>query len=222
MSPILIALHGEIGAGKDTVAGILTEGHNFIRTAFADLIRAELVDAYALPDEQIFTDRVLKEVPTDFLALAQCANKEFVKSIIKAYSHEKDGTVLSAFLSEPRSPRWAMERWGVEFRREYQGQPDYWIDSVRAIVSTAFNGGQSVVISDLRDIREYLFVKELNGEAWVIDSASSYKASTHSTSRPLQVEFDKRLSNKQDDLDGLRKQVITYLEERDCAPRVTL
>ncbi len=56
----LIGLTGPAGSGKDTVADFLVARHGYTKLAFADKLRAEICDAYNVP-EQLLLKRETKK-----------------------------------------------------------------------------------------------------------------------------------------------------------------
>lgn len=118
---ILIGFTGRASAGKDTCAQLLA-GHGFASISFADALRAEVAEAWRV-DPRMLTDRDTKEWPIPALALDRCTDLRFVRAIVDAES----GMSASDFAA-PRSPRWAMQRWGTEYRRAQDGR--YWLDIV--------------------------------------------------------------------------------------------
>lgn len=66
---ILIGIAGKAGSGKDTVAEHLWTEHGFLRTAFADPLKAAAVEIFGLSHNH-FTDRTLKEAPMEFWGMS--------------------------------------------------------------------------------------------------------------------------------------------------------
>lgn len=110
---LLLGFTGPAGSGKDTCAAIL-QRYGFRSIAFADALRAEVAEAWRI-DLRMLTDRATKEWHIPALAIGNCADGNFV-----ARMHALGEDPLA-----PRSPRWVMQRWGTQYRRQLCGQ-DYW------------------------------------------------------------------------------------------------
>ena len=150
---MLIGLIGLKGSGKDTAAGILAE-HGFIRMAFADELYKEVAAAYEVTPE-FLSDRDRKETPLERLALRYCRDPKFVGLFTAV--HAPGGLTAEEVLSAPRSPRWVVQNWGTEYRRQSQwGRDDYWVDPVMRKIDS--RPGARVVLSDVR----------LPNEVWAI------------------------------------------------------
>ncbi len=54
----LIGVHGKARSGKDTVARILGDEHGFVRTAFADPLKAASAVLFGWPVEMAFSDEI--------------------------------------------------------------------------------------------------------------------------------------------------------------------
>lgn len=132
----LIGLIGAPGAGKDTVAALLSSvGYRAI--AFADLLRLQIFDAWGC-DALLFRHPATKERPVNGLAVSLCDDYAFIR-------HCK-ANQIDLYL--PRSPRWIMQTW-AEWRclqdPHYWAAPvGHWIDRQRA------HGSRHQVISDVR------------------------------------------------------------------------
>lgn len=150
---MLIGLTGRPLAGKDTTAHILTAS-GFVATAFADALRAELAWAWGV-DPRLFTDRETKEQPTDALAIQLCRDAGFLRLAAA------QGWIASG----PRSPRWAMQRWGTDYRRSQR--PDYWAVRVEHwIHAQRLAGRRQLVITDVRFPDEAATLRRLGG--WLV------------------------------------------------------
>lgn len=154
---ITIGLTGRAGAGKDTVAGILSGMYGFESFAFADALRQEIVGAFGV-DPRRLTDRDRKETPDIALAIGRCNDGRFI-----ARMHQ-----LGHEISLARSPRQIMQWWGTDYRRSLDGS-DYWLDRARETLEELHRGGYGkVAITDVRFPNEAEFIAALSGELWRI------------------------------------------------------
>ena len=132
----LIALTGRAGAGKDSVAATLVRHRNYQTIAFADALRAEIAEAWRI-DPRMLQDPGTKEWAIPALAVGNCGDPGFV------VFHEKDG------LTEARSPRWVMQRWG-DYQKLKHGQAHYADIVMRWLRRQVGTGWTRLVVTDLR------------------------------------------------------------------------
>lgn len=156
--PIIVALTGLAGVGKDTVADYLVEHHGYTKLAFADALRDEVGRAFDV-SVKLLTQRETKEHPMSALALRRCMDGEFVNRI---WVH-----LDKLDLSAPRSPRQIMQWWGTEYRRA--NNPHYWLDAFTTQFVKAHSEGQHrFVVTDVRRANEAELLRELGGSLWQI------------------------------------------------------
>lgn len=149
--PLIIALTGRPDVGKDTVADVLAPAHGFARIAFADALRREVAEAWRI-DARLLTHRPTKETPLPALAAGMCSDPGFMRWVA-------DG---GDSLTEPRSPRWAMQRW-ASYKRRYE--PCYYASIVkRWIERQVGTGWNRIVVTDLRDAVEEHMLRNLGAK----------------------------------------------------------
>lgn len=155
---MIIGLMGAAGSGKDTAASAL-RARGFVRVAFADALYEEVASAYRVGtggevSTKWLRNRKRKELPQPQLALRNCADQEFVRCL----QQRAGGNAFD--LDAPRSPRFILQQWGTEYRREWCGHSNYWIDLVRPkLVSTP-----NVVVTDVRFVNEISCVRDAGGK----------------------------------------------------------
>ncbi|EYC52900.1 hypothetical protein AZ34_12020 [Hylemonella gracilis str. Niagara R] len=136
-SPLIIALTGAPGAGKDSAATVLVNRMAFMTIAFADALRREICATWRI-DERMLTNRATKELAVPALAIGNCGDPAFTRW---AY----DGAMS---LHTPRSARWVMQHWG-DFQRRYK--PSYYADIVTHWMERyAAQGFTRFAVTDLR------------------------------------------------------------------------
>jgi hypothetical protein len=146
--PLIIALTGRPGAGKDSIADVLAPQQGFARIAFADALRREVAEAWRI-DMRMLTDRHTKELPLPALAAGMCSDPAFMRWVA-------DG---GDSLTEPRSPRWALQRW-ASFKRRFI--PDYYARIVERWIGRQIGcGWDRIVVTDLRDPVEETMLRRL-------------------------------------------------------------
>lgn len=161
--PSLIGLCGAAGSGKTTVAKILMDDHAFVRTRFAEpmkaMIRALLVYANFDPAE--------------------------VEQMV-------DGALKERVLPELnfKSPRFAMQTLGTEWGREHLGR-NIWVDlTMRNVRELLDQVSASVVIDDVRFPNESEAIRKAGGRVLrVMRDHDAIPESAHKSETQL-LEFD--------------------------------
>lgn len=164
----LIGLLGAKGCGKDTLAKYLIARLGFVRASFADALYREVAQAYGVATS-FLENRDTKETALPALALSKCQDAGFVEVALAVINKNRGLTgrlfgwaLRSADLATPRSPRWVMQLWGTEYRRESKyGCDSYWLDKVRAVINA--NPDVRFVITDVRFMNEAKLVREYDG-----------------------------------------------------------
>lgn len=134
----IIGLCGQARAGKDTVAAALVEGAGWQRMAFADGLRAALLELD--PDVRVPEMRGWRWAPLHE-ALRLCGGWEGVKAV--------PGLGVEV--------RGMLQRLGMAVRRL---DPDVW---VRPVMAEAAASGCDVVITDVRFVNEAEAIREAGG-----------------------------------------------------------
>lgn len=176
--PQIIALTGPASCGKDTAADLLATHAKFCKLAFADPLRAEVVEAFGV-DMQMLTRRDTKETPTEQLALRNCSAMGFLGAI-GAHLSANGGHPPAGWLEVPRSPRQIMQWWGTEYRRRQN--PDFWASALANRIKVRIETGVwRFVISDLRFPNEAAAIRQLGGQVWQIQRPGFGTTTGHSS-----------------------------------------
>lgn len=180
---LILGLTGRAGAGKDTVADILCEAYQFYRFAFADPLRAEIVNAFQINPGLFLPPH--KERKMEVLAIDNSSDRDFVIAMAK---RGKSITV-------PRSPREIMQWWGTEYRRTQQ--PHYWTRKAGDTLHDALKRGFSrIVITDVRLDNEAEFVRYHGGKIWRVRRATSeHTKPTHQSEMLDSIIADLEIDN---------------------------
>ena len=149
--PLIIALTGRPGVGKDSIGDVLAPQQGFARIAFADALRREVAEAWRI-DLRMLTDRPTKELELPALAAGMCSDPAFMRWVADG------GDSLTA----PRSPRWALQRW-ASFKRRFA--PDYYASIVERWIRRQLGSGWTrIVVTDLRDPVEEAMLRRLGAK----------------------------------------------------------
>lgn len=161
-NPRLIGLTGPAGAGKDTVADLLTHTQGWAKMAFADALRAEVVASFGVPLDHL-TNPHTKEHPISSLALAKCSTPDFLTAVDAV--HRVFGGMNR---KTPRSPRQILQWWGTEYRRRQD--PQYWIKFAthRMLWVLDVNRTPGLVVTDVRFENEAAAIRKLGGVIWQV------------------------------------------------------
>ncbi|WP_028451885.1 deoxynucleotide monophosphate kinase family protein [Chitinilyticum aquatile] len=198
MTRPIIGLTGLAGSGKDTVADHLCAVHGFARLAYADKLREEVAHAWGIDLQPLLT-RENKEIPTPVLALANCQCSRFKLAMYQLLISDADDPNDPATdekwhleLTQPRSPRWIMQRWGTDFRRAWFGD-SYWRD---ALAHQLADISGPVVITDVRFDDEAIQLSQLGGEIWHITRPNLAPVEGHASERGIATCYiDRWLDN---------------------------
>lgn len=160
----IIGLTGPAGCGKDTVADLLCTHAGAHKLAFADALRAEIVEAFCI-EHVYLTRRETKEHPISALALRRCLDTAFTGRMLIQHQLFNEGQLD---LDAPRSPRQIMQWWGTEYRRA--ATPGYWVSKAARHIHWLHKalGARLVVITDVRFEDEAHLVRNLGGQIWQI------------------------------------------------------
>lgn len=201
-NPIVIALTGKPGVGKDTIADLLAPSHGFERIAFADALRREICEAWLI-DLRVLTERATKEWPLPVLAIGMCRDVGFI-----SWCHEQGES-----LANPRSPRWVMQNWG-DYKRRFN--PGHYADIVARWAFRQVGVSRSrMVVTDLRYPIELealtmfspIVLRVIRSNATVLDESTAQHSSEQYSAIPATWE----LVNDGNDLDKLRSTLMATL-----------
>ena len=188
----LVGLLGLKGVGKDTAAKLLEKHFGFIHTSFAAELYQEIACAYdvsvAFLANRETKETPLKELKlsrchnNDFVTVALKGIRDaranstdeshsfpVRRSPRQSRSKDVHGRLVGgpsvdtlAELLAPRSPRWVLQQWGTEFRRDSAfGHPAYWVDRGRDFVDG--HPGRDVCFADVRLLNETQFIRSRGG-----------------------------------------------------------
>lgn len=192
MTNDVIVLHALPRAGKDTLAGAL-HAAGYTPVALGAPLYAEVAAAFD-HRENILRNAESKDKPFHKLALRYCEDPDYVERMVSLGHTDVDA---------PRSPRWHLEQWGTEYRRNQN--PSYWGDKLRQTCS-GIEG--PIVLTDMR-IDDYEIAQSIAADRGVglivfgiTRPDSPYIASDHSSTElwgPDRITFP--LVNVEDEPD---------------------
>ena len=154
MTKTVIALTSVRGrSGKDTLIEELRKaGHTVTRVAFGDTLKeacaAELAIAPFFKEDLLeFFHSDAKDQPMPGLAI-----RNLHRGVYREWL-ETRGPNLPEWMDVARTPRWHLQQYGTEYRREFMGEPDVWLNAGLKEIAKAPEG--LVVVSDMRQRNEY-------------------------------------------------------------------
>lgn len=142
----IIGLHGPARAGKDTIADYLVSRYGFVKFAFSDALYAEVAAAYALPDESLLRNDATKDSQLERMSLGRCNDPDF-KEMARQMIMDSAGFVFPNEVG--LSPRWVLQKWGTEFRREQD--PEYWIKKADLWMEAYIGTLATEITQEMRD-----------------------------------------------------------------------
>lgn len=208
-APMIIGLTGHAGAGKDSAALCLLASA-WRSIAFADALRVEIAAAWGV-DVRLLTDRAGKDVPRSTFAVGNACHRDWL-----AFACVQGWNLL-----EPRSPRWAVQRWG-EFRRSHSA--DWWVRHVQVWLTTERrNNHPGLVITDVRMANEAQMLRSMGG--WLVrvhrpgaglqaSDTANHQSEGHTA---LQVDDDIDNSGTLSDLHLQVDALVQRLRSREAA-----
>lgn len=147
----IIALTSERGrSGKDTLVELLqNEGYKVFRVAFGDVLKRKCAEVLCLSEQarivmesHCHTD--LKDARFEELAITEIPESEY-----------QDWLLLQGYDPfELRTPRWHLQKYGTEYRRNYKANPDVWLLAGLNEIKKAPKDAL-VVVTDMRQANEY-------------------------------------------------------------------
>ena len=196
--PHIIGLAGPAGCGKDTVAQLLATHLGFSHLAFADALRAEIIDAYGI-DASALTRRDTKEKESNALSLERCQSISFVGALVMQAKKDNPLCDVAEFMESPRSPRLIMQWWGTDYRRQHSDER-YWTRILTSRIHTQQQGQQwRHVISDVRFKNEADAIRALGGVIWQVKRPGLQAGTGHvSEIDGSQLEPDAIINNRHD------------------------
>lgn len=177
---MIIAMLGEAGAGKDTVADHLVSNFCFRKHTIAARLYAEIAKAYGLTIE-FLSNRQYKDKYLDELSLVRCMDRQFVAFMM----------TLGFGIGEPLSPRVILHRWG-DYRR--RADPFYFLGPVLKDINAEAKANH--VVSDVRTLLEYSELGKRHAAYWRVSRPGMKKVENHHTETALaKARVDVRLPN---------------------------
>lgn len=163
MTKTVIALTSVRGrSGKDTLIEELRKaGHTVTRVAFGDTLKVACAGELA---SSRFSEETLleffhsnhKDVLMDDLRVTALPKSDYKDWLLS-------NALVAPEIQEPRSPRWHLQQYGTEYRREFLKNPDVWLNAGLKEIAKAPEG--LVVVTDMRQHNEYL-------NLWLLGNAS--------------------------------------------------
>lgn len=205
MHQVIIGLCGGKGEGKDTLAKYLISAYGFTRLAYGDALYQEAADAFNTTVAAL-GERDTKETLQAHLALTNCKDPDFVRVMLDLAD---DDELVLEYLRAPRSPRWVLQRWGTEYRR--QQCHTYWLDIVEAQLKSL----PRAVITDVRFPNELELVSKYEGQMRRVkaDPALAHdEGATHDSERALDSFDIPVVVNTWGDLAGLHAQADQLMQ----------
>lgn len=142
-------------SGKDTLINLLVKaGFDVARVAFGDCLKEECAhdlanDVFTKEDLLGFFHSDAKDELMPGLAIKELPSYAYKRFLMAT---RKD-PVEHRYLSQPRTPRWHLQQYGTNFRRDHLKNPNVWLDAgLRTITNTE---SEIIVVSDMRQRNEY-------------------------------------------------------------------
>ena len=169
-------------SGKDTLIELLqSQGINVVRVAMGDVLKEQC--AADLTSWKIPHDTLLQWFHSDTKdqLLGDLAIKEIPEGPYRAWlMNIKDRDNDGQWMTRPRSPRWHLQQYGTDYRRNHLVNPDVWLEEgIKAIRGHALGGAEVIVVSDMRQRNEYVRLSQLQGTLWTDPTGSAKVEKVH-------------------------------------------
>lgn len=158
MAKIILCLTSVRGrSGKDTLIEQLTQaGHEVARVAFGDALKeacAEDLQSYWNEPEKLLRwfHSNIKDVPQATLRIRELPEGPYKEWLM--FTAPRFGEQSGDWMNTARSPRWHLQQYGTDYRREFLKEPDVWLDAGMKVIANT--EADIVVVSDLRQANEY-------------------------------------------------------------------
>lgn len=160
---VLNSIRGK--SGKDTLIALLeSKGYRVHRVAFADILKRECAKVLSFNEiEAGILEKHMhqseKDQPTPDLSIAELPISDYKSWLIKQHG-------FNPAMAEPRSPRWHLQQYGTEYRREHLKEPDVWLNQGLKEVEKGLEDPaiDMVVVTDCRLPNELRALEELHME----------------------------------------------------------
>lgn len=174
MTKTVIALTSVRGrSGKDTLIEELRKaGHTVTRVAFGDTLKEACATELSTPPYNTRAD-LLEFFHSD---AKDCSMHSLsIRNLHRgAYREwlETQGPNLPEWMDVARTPRWHLQQYGTEYRREFMGKPDVWLNAGLKEIKEAPEG--LVVVTDMRQQNEYSALTRFS-----VDRPAAYAVRLH-------------------------------------------
>ncbi|WYW00649.1 deoxynucleoside monophosphate kinase [Pseudomonas phage vB_PpuP-Vasula] len=165
MAKIIICLTSVRGrSGKDTlIEQLRLQGHEVTRVAFGDTLKEECARDLATYWNE--ADKLLDWFHSDMKDVPQATLR--IRELPEG--HYKEWLMFKADRPNPnedwmnlnRTPRWHLQQYGTNFRRDFCKDPDVWLNAGIVKIAEAPEG--LVVVTDMRQSNEYDALSKLKG-----------------------------------------------------------
>lgn len=142
-------------SGKDTLIDLLVNtGHDVARVAFGDCLKEECAkdlatDVFTAEDLLGFFHSDAKDQPMPGLAIKELPSYAYKWFLMVASKNPMD----PHYFDRPRTPRWHLQQYGTNFRRDHLKNPNVWLDAGMKIIKNT--EAEIIVVSDMRQRNEY-------------------------------------------------------------------
>lgn len=157
MAKIILCLTSVRGrSGKDTlIEQLIQAGHEVARVAFGDVLKEECAETL----QSYWNERAklldwfhsdMKDVARATLSIREIPEGPYKEWLM--YKAPRD-PVQHRWMEQARTPRWHLQQYGTNYRRDFLKDPDVWLNAGMKVIANT--EADIVVVSDLRQSNEY-------------------------------------------------------------------
>ena len=233
MSPTVLALAGNMGVGKDTIADELVRSHGYHRTAFARALKGLVADIFGYdhatlwgpsaqrnqPDPRAAFDGYWMDVEETIHESAEVCST--ISRLLPEIAFSDSQAALLKLVRDDLSmkyetltPRYVLQRVGTEWGRALW--PEVWLHAVKTEIENHEPAGKWV-ITDCRFANEAKFVhEELGGRTVWVDASfrvTQYASNAHASepSREALLPWAKDVVDNNGEISEVAERVRSLL-----------
>ena len=129
-----------------------------------------------------------------------------------------DLSVEELFVKKPPAVRALMQNFGTDLRRQYDRQPDYWVEKWMEIAKKEIEKGNHVLVDDCRFLNEAEAVRELGGKLIKIGRTDMTSKDSHRSETEMRdIECDTIIYTSTGDFEGFFASIDDCLSSSESS-----
>lgn len=199
-----IVLSGEAGAGKDSVADILCDRHDYRKVSLSDDMKRFCMQVFGWTHEQVFGQSSFRNVPDPRWAqpCSPCGGTGYITLTSQNDRQIKHATCDGMGKLNVNSPRRVLQLLGSEWGRDMI-HPDIWTMAARSRLLEMKQRGYRIVINDARfendrnNLAQWFGAKRVDVRTTNVKAEAEWRQHASETSRPSDDNVDYVINNNE-------------------------